>query len=84
MEDTKMTVNELIEELQQLDGDLEVRMQTESGDYWRTTLATKVDGVRMAAVKWSEYHRCSEVAEDEYGEPDKDSTPVVLLEARKG
>ena len=51
-----MTVQELIEELQQFDPNQTVRFSYNYGDHWRTHVAPEVQTVSEEAVKFSAYH----------------------------
>jgi hypothetical protein len=70
-----MTVNELKEYLEQFDGEMEVKFSYNYGDYWRTQVAADISDVEEGYVKYSDYHRMSQVDEDE----DDSSERVVLL-----
>jgi len=70
-----MTVNELKEYLEQFDGEMEVKFSYTAPDYWRTQVAANINDVEEGCVKYSDYHRMSQVDEDE----DDSSERVVLL-----
>ena len=70
-----MTVNELKEYLEQFDGEMEVKFSYTAPDYWRTQVAADISDAEEGYVKYSSYHRMSQVDEDE----DDDSERVVLL-----
>ena len=80
-----MKVSELIELLQDFDGDAEVLFSYNYGDYWRTTVAAPVSSVGDGKVTHSEYHQMDKVVEaegdycDEDSEPDPRERAVVLL-----
>lgn len=70
-----MTVNELKDLLEGFDGEMEVKFSYNSGDYWRTQVASNIRDVEEGYVKYSDYHRMDKIDEDE----DEDSKRVVLL-----
>jgi hypothetical protein len=84
-----MTVQELIEQLQDMDQNAEVHFAYNYGDHWRTEVAPRVGRVDEGKVVYSEYHRMDKMLEDEYdvefdedtGEEIKDETlrRVVVL-----
>jgi hypothetical protein len=71
-----MKVSELIEELQEMDQDLEVKFSYNYGDHWHTQVAANVEGAIMGRTKYSEYHQMHKVLEDDNDESGK---TVVLL-----
>ncbi len=60
-----MTVEELINELKQFDGDMEVGFEHPSHDYWRNMLISGVDNVEEGYAKYSDYHSQLAVASEE-------------------
>ena len=85
-----LTVRQLIEELQVLDQDLEVRFAYNYGDYWKTQVAATIDTIETGYVKHSDYHRMDKVVDlnetdendvDEEGNPLEDDSlnQVVIL-----
>lgn len=72
-----MTTSELIAELQRLDpdGDGEVHISYDYGDYWHTPVAPKIERVQVAFVQRSDYHGMDKIADEEDGE----SSSVVVL-----
>jgi len=60
-----MTVSELITQLEQFDGDVEVAFKHPSHDYWRTMLISTVDDIEEGYAKYSEYHSQLAVATEE-------------------
>lgn len=58
-----MTVSELIEELQGMDPDAEVRFAYNYGDYWRTTVAAEIKYVEDGTVRWSDYHSMDKIVD---------------------
>ena len=61
-----MTVRELIDELQNFDGDTEVRFSYDYGDHWHTEVAIEVEHVELTPVTYSSYHEKMRVVD-----PDK-------------
>jgi hypothetical protein len=59
-----MTVQELIEQLQDMDQNAEVHFAYNYGDHWRTEVAPSVGRVDEGAVVYSEYHRMDKMVED--------------------
>jgi hypothetical protein len=56
-----MTVQELIEQLQDMDQNAEVHFAYNYGDHWRTEVAPSVGRVDTGAVVYSEYHRMDKI-----------------------
>lgn len=83
MFNNKLTVSELIEELQQHDGDMEVRFTYNYGDYWRTAVAQPIRSVEEGSVEHSEYHNMDKVVdmddidEDDEQEAEADAKPTL-------
>jgi hypothetical protein len=59
-----MTVSELIMQLEQFDGALEVGFKHPSHDYWRTQLISTVDDMEEGFAVWSDYHSQFAVASE--------------------
>ncbi len=80
-----MTVQELMEQLEQMDPTMEVLFQYNYGDHWRTQVAVTVDQVEDGRVTYSDYHQMDRVVDeedfdyDESGEPQLEGRAVVLL-----
>lgn len=76
-----MTVSELIQNLQQYDGDMEVMTAAPSHDYWGTLNANKVGTIDTANVTYSDYHNTHKVVDDEKIDnySDDELKEVVLL-----
>lgn len=83
-----MTVSELINQLNRMDGDAEVHFAYNSGDYWNTQVAATVDEVQLARVTHSAYHDmdkvmdlndCDEDEDEEDGDTRVGVREVVLL-----
>ena len=78
-----MKVSELIEALQDMDGDLDVHFSYCYGDHWRTEVAPRVSNVDMGIVGYSEYHRMDRVIEVDYDDEDSadecEGKPVCLI-----
>ena len=72
-----MTVKELIEALQDFDENMEVKITYNYGDYWRTTVADKINNVDEGQVKYSSYHRTDKVSDN--GDEEDETKTVVLL-----
>lgn len=79
-----MTLEELIKKLQELKsenphlGNLRVTMSHPAHDYWRNTLASDVEEIDQAVVKYSAYHESDKVVDD-IDESIEDVEPVILL-----
>jgi hypothetical protein len=56
-----MTVQELIEQLQDMDQNAEVHFAYNYGDHWRTEVAPSVGRVDTGAVVYSDYHRMDKI-----------------------
>ena len=78
-----MKVSELIEELSNFDGDMEVHFAYDYGDHWHSQVAPKVKNAEEGYVKFSDYHRMPKVieqSEDDYEEgKTPEGAPVVIL-----
>lgn len=76
------TVQDLIDELQSMDPNLEVRFTYNYGDHWRTQVAEKVRSIDMGIVQYSDYHRMDKVVEPDWDNEDGDDVEgkaVVLI-----
>ena len=60
-----MQVKELIEMLSYLDQNAEVHFSYNYGDHWQTQVASSVDRVDLALVKYSEYHRMDKLMDED-------------------
>lgn len=67
-----MTVQELINQLQQFDPNMEVKFSYNYGDYWRTQVADDISAISSNQVKYSSYHKTDKVIERDYEEEDDD------------
>jgi len=86
-----MKVSKLIEMLQDMDPEAEVKFVYNYGDYWRTDVAANIDRIEEGEVEYSEYHRMDKVVEPDYDEdeeeleegeepaPKKETKSVILL-----
>jgi hypothetical protein len=74
-----MTVSELIEYLEQFDGDQEVMIAQPSGDYWGTVCASEITEVEEQYIKYSDYHRKHKITDD-IDEENPTSKEVVILQ----
>jgi hypothetical protein len=73
-----MTVQELIEELQQYEPTSKVHFSYNYGDHWRTTVAPEARHVEELPVIESEYHRMPKVIDEDDTRYD-DATHVVVI-----
>lgn len=62
---SRITVKELREALSSFDGDLEVHIAYDYGDYWRNVVAPAVHSVETSLVVYSAYHSMDKVVDDE-------------------
>lgn len=76
--DTAMTVGQLKEYLEDFDDNLPIYYQYPSGDYWHSVLASSIQGVEMAKVEWSEYHRAPALV-DKDDDEQEDTVSVVMI-----
>lgn len=67
-----MTVDELIQELQQFDGDMEVEFAYDYGDYAGRVVAHKISDVDIEEVKYSDYTRTDVVVFNDNNDDDDD------------
>ena len=74
-----MTVSELIEYLEQFDGNQEVMIAQPSGDYWGTVCASEITEAEEQYVEYSSYHRKNKITDDIY-EENPTSKEVVILQ----
>lgn len=70
-----LTVEELIEELQQFDPKSKIVFEYQSSDYWKTRVARVVETVDEGEVGWSEYHKLPKPTD----EGDENTVGVVVL-----
>lgn len=80
-----MNVKELIEQLQRMPQDAEVKFAYNYGDYWRTQVAADVTRCDTGEVTYSEYHQMDKIVEyDAERELDRyarcQNRTVVILE----
>ncbi len=75
-----MTVSQLIEVLQQFDGDTEVMTAAPSHDYWGTVNANKIGTIDTEKVTYSHYHDTYKVVnDDKIDNYDNDDIKEVIL-----
>lgn len=76
-----MKVSDLIDLLKDFNPEAEVLFAYNYGDYWRTTVAARIDSVADAKVVHSEYHSMDKVVmrDDEDDEVPAGARSVVLL-----
>jgi len=70
-----MTVQDLINSLQQEDPQANVHIAYKYGDHWNTTVAPSVREVQECAVKRSEYHQMDKLADYD----DEGTTRAVVI-----
>ncbi len=82
-----MTVQQLRDALQeQIDngnGEMEIKFSYNYGDYWRTTVAEDIRNVSEVRVKHSDYHSMDKVlsdSDDERDEPQEEGRKIFILE----
>jgi hypothetical protein len=74
-----MTVQQLIDKLQQQDPEAQVHFLYNSGDHWRTVLAPKVANVDEGSVTHSDYHGKPVLVDVDSDDEDEANEPVVVL-----
>ena len=75
-----MTVAELIQDLQQMPKDMEVKFAYNFGDYWGSQVCAEIDGVDIQSVVYSDYHRMDKLPpEDKEIDEDTETTEMVIL-----
>jgi hypothetical protein len=82
-----MTVNEMIQHLKDLrdegHGDKEVMFSYNYGDYWKTSVAARVDAAEPMEVVYSDYHQMHKLVEyDAEAEPSErrtDTKEVIVI-----
>ncbi len=72
-----MTVKELMATLEDFDPNMEVKFAYNFGDYWGSTVASKIDYVDEGQVRYSSYHRMDKVVDD-IDEEDDTKTVVII------
>jgi len=72
-----MTVKELIESLEDFDPNMEVKFAYNFGDYWKSTVANKINYVDEGQVRYSSYHRTDKVIDDI--DQEDDTKTVVII-----
>lgn len=70
-----MTVEELIEVLENFPLDMEVRVANPSHDYWGTLLASEIEEVEQGQTKYSSYHSKEQVVDSPREDEDEDEEP---------
>ena len=81
-----MNVKELLEALQeQVDngnGEMEVKFAYNYGDHWRTAVAESINTISQVTVKYSDYHSMDKVVVDLDDEmtPNPDEREILILE----
>ncbi len=70
-----MTVGELINELQNLPDDMEVRFTYDYGDHCHSIIAGKINEIKISNIKYSDYHTQDIVCDE-----DEDGKEVVILQ----
>ncbi len=73
-----MKVKELIEMLEDYDGEQEVYFAYTSSDYWRTVVAEPVREAEEAALEPSDYHGQGMMRVVEDNDENRDVYPVIL------
>ena len=64
-----MKVKELIDMLEDFDGEMDVQFAYNYGDHWRTMVSSGIQDVIGGVVEYSDYHRMNKLVEDEDGNP---------------
>jgi hypothetical protein len=59
-----MTVKELIDQLEMMPDDMEVKFAYNYGDYWDSEVCGTIGYVDILEVKHSDYHRMDKLASD--------------------
>ena len=80
-----MKVAELIEMLQDMDPEVEVKFVYNYGDHWRTNVAQDINMIEEGEVAYSEYHRMDKVVEPDYEEiyePEEGEEPAPKKETK--
>jgi len=67
-----MTVQKLIETLQDFDPNMEVKFAYNFGDYWRSEVASSITELDEGQVTYSQYHRMDKVVISKYDDDDSD------------
>jgi hypothetical protein len=77
----RMTVGQLKHLLEQFHEDELVMLGHTASDYWRTPVAHHVGDVDLAAVKYTAYHGCGEVLDEDcsHDEDGEETRRVVLI-----
>jgi hypothetical protein len=75
-----MTVNELIERLQQMNPEQEVYFAYDYGDRINTTVAQSIGDVEEHALAYSEYHSSNKVVDaDSERDRDRETTQATVI-----
>ena len=77
-----MKVQELIDMLEEFDGDEEVCFSYNYGDHWRTTVAAEPRSVERQECEYSEYHqmlRFSDGEDDSFSDKDDDRVKEYVV-----
>lgn len=74
-----MTVGELRKELERFDDDTVVLLAYTASDYWRSPIATRVEGVEETEVFYTDYHQCAQEVDRDKDGDDEDTVSVVVI-----
>ncbi len=73
-----MTVQELINRLEQYDPQTQVHFAYNYGDHWRTMVAPAVQSVEEMRIEYSGYHEQFKLVDDEEEDNDEQQSVVIL------
>jgi len=77
---TSLTVQELIDMLQEIDDkSLPVVFSYNYGDHWHTTVLGEIGQVQEETCKWSDYHSMFSLPERDSEDDDEADIPVIVL-----
>lgn len=76
---SRMTVADLIDALQGMPQDAEVRFTYDYGDHCHTTVAAPVHDVEEGEVARSDYHSMDKVVEEDYRDSERNEIRKVVI-----
>ena len=72
-----MIVDELIQELQNLDPNAEIRFEADTHDHWRTVIAKPIRWIDEVGIKHSDYHNADTIIDEEDEDVNADLVYVI-------
>ena len=75
-----VTVQDLIDELEQYDPDMKVKISYDYGDHWHTFVAPDISSIGTGKVEYSSYHQMDKlIDEDKEDDEDDEQEDAVII-----